>query len=126
MKIRQSSNRGLILVAIVTAGMITLSLMQWNIGNKTQLIENNLVSATQLSNWLKQKIYNRFQYFILYSKSYYKKALVNLESPLGGCHKFSLFVENKIILGTGCNERVYSTIFSETISDERMHAEEIY
>ena len=26
----------------------------------------------------------------------------------------------------GCNERVHSTIFSEIISDERMHAEEIH
>jgi len=45
MKIRQSSNRGLILVLIVVSAMVTLALMQWNIGQKKSLAVMHLLHS---------------------------------------------------------------------------------
>jgi len=48
MKIRQSSNRGLILVLIVVSAMVTLALMQWDLGEKRRVAEHNLLKAHEI------------------------------------------------------------------------------
>ncbi|MBF0265809.1 MAG: response regulator [Gammaproteobacteria bacterium] len=107
MKIRQSSNRGLILVAIVTAGMVTLSLMQWNIGNKTHIIEKNQISAIQLTDIIQQKLKERFQNFVIYS-----------QSPNSNQEYFNQYLANKKIDETTILQSVNSTsfIYKENLS----------
>ncbi|MFQ6372317.1 response regulator [Shewanella sp. YIC-542] len=62
MKIRESSNRGLLLAIIATAGMVTLFLMQWNISHKSQAIAQQYSLATDLSNYLHHLRYQEIQH----------------------------------------------------------------